>query len=99
MNEQETDKILEESWANFEYAEINGELRNVITLTKLEEILNSLTPCINCGQTEGEVYEGPPHDHVCADCGRERIPAEDEPKRVESDSQDVPYWVKSGRHG
>ena len=28
--------------------------------------------CINCGQTEGEVYSGPPHDHVCADCGRER---------------------------
>ena len=27
--------------------------------------------CINCGQTEGEVYQGPPHDHVCADCGRE----------------------------
>ncbi len=29
-------------------------------------------PCINCGQTEGEIYKGQPHDHVCADCGREK---------------------------
>ena len=28
-------------------------------------------PCINCGQTEGDIYQGQPHDHVCADCGRE----------------------------
>jgi len=28
-------------------------------------------PCINCGQTKGKVYKGHPHDHVCADCGRE----------------------------
>ena len=29
-------------------------------------------PCINCGQTEGEIYIGMPHDHVCPDCGREK---------------------------
>ena len=28
-------------------------------------------PCINCGQTKGKRYQGQPHDHVCADCGRE----------------------------
>ena len=32
---------------------------------------DDLDPCINCGQTEGEVFQGQPHDHVCPDCGRE----------------------------
>ena len=36
--------------------------------------------CINCGQTEGEVYQGAPHDHVCADCGRECPYPEECPK-------------------
>ena len=35
------------------------------------ESLHKQPPCINCGQTEGEVYQGQPHDHVCPDCGRE----------------------------
>lgn len=39
-------------------------------------------PCINCGQTEGEIYKGPPHDHVCADCGRERPYMEVPPVKI-----------------
>ena len=33
----------------------------------LIKILNANTaePCINCGQKEGDVFEGQPHDHVC----------------------------------
>ena len=40
-------------------------------LEQLDNQEDKQPPCINCGQTEGEVYQGQPHDHVCPDCGRE----------------------------
>ena len=45
MNEKLTTKqrewIHDEAWANFEYAEIDGQTRNVITLTQLDVILDT----------------------------------------------------------
>ena len=47
MNEKLTSEqrewIHDEAWANFEYAEIDGQTRNVITLTQLFEILTAHT--------------------------------------------------------
>ena len=58
---EQIDKLKEQN-AQYEFA-----------LKLLVDELNALKaePCINCGQTEGEVYQGQPHDHVCPDCGRE----------------------------
>jgi len=47
------------------------ELSLAATKGHLTRMKNRAKRCINCGQTEGEVYQGQPHDHVCADCGRE----------------------------
>ena len=45
MNEKLTSEqrewIHDEAWANFEYAEIDGQTRNVITLTQLDVILTA----------------------------------------------------------
>jgi len=40
-------------------------------LEQLDNQEDKQEPCINCGQTEGDIYQGQPHDHVCPDCGRE----------------------------
>ena len=48
MNEKLTSEqrewIHDEAWANFEYAEIDGQTRNVITLTQLDVILDTAHP-------------------------------------------------------
>jgi len=80
MNEKLTSEqrewIHDEAWANFEYAEIDGQTRNVITLTQLFEILTAHTAedvCPGCGYRY-QYVDGTPAP--CPQC----ITAEDEPK-------------------
>ena len=85
MNEKLTteqrEEFMTEAWANFEYAEIDGQTRNVITLAQLFEILNSHTAededmcqCFTC-QGSSKWTAG-----QCPDS--ERPSTEDEPIRI-----------------
>ena len=79
MNEKLTTKqrewIHDEAWAKFEYAEIDGQTRNVITLTQLFEILTAHTAedvCPGCGYRY-QYVDGTPAP--CPQC----ITAEEQP--------------------
>jgi len=85
MNEKLTteqrEEFMTEAWANFEYAEIDGQTRNVITLTQLFEILTAHTAededmcqCFTC-QGSGKWASG-----FCPDSENPAHTAEDEPK-------------------